>query len=129
MLHPKEKVVRSNEKVIYPDRREFTSEDILRVCDYIISDYSAIIIEACAIDVKVLLYLFDFDQYKKENGVNIDLFRELKGNASRDMKDLAKVIETNSYNMESYNKFKKKYLSVSDGTSTDKIIKLIEECL
>ena len=129
MLHPKEKIVKSNNNVIYPDRREFSSEDILRVCDYIISDYSAIIIEACAINVKVLLYLFDYEQYKMENGINIDLFKELKGNASEDINEIAKIIENDSYNMESYNKFKKKYLSVSDGTSTDKIIKLIKECL
>lgn len=128
-FHPKVDEIKSDKNVICINRNEFSTLDVLRVCDYVITDYSALAIDACVLKKKLLLYVYDYEQYDKENGINIDLFKELKGNVSRDIKDIVKIIDNNTYNMESYNKFRKKYLTVSDGTSTEKIIKLIEENL
>lgn len=128
-FHPKVDMVAFDKNVICIDRNEFSTLDVLRVCDYVITDYSALAIDACAVNKKLLLYVYDYEQYDKENGINIDLFKELEGNVSRDIKDLYNVIDKNKYNMESYKKFRKKYLTVSDGTSTKKILNLIKECL
>ncbi len=128
-FHPKVDILNVDKNVICIDRNEFSTLDVLRICDYVITDYSALAIDACVLNKKLLLYLYDFEQYKKENGINIDLFKELKGNVSKDINDIVKLIDNNSYNMDSYNKFKKKYLTVCDGTSTTKIVDLIEECL
>ena len=128
-FHPKVDQVKSDKNVICIDRNEFSTLDILRVCDYVITDYSALAIDACVLNKKLLLYVYDYEQYDKENGINIDLFKELKGNVSKDIKDIVKIIDNNKYNIDSYNKFRKKYLTVSDGTSTLKIVELIEENL
>ena len=128
-FHPKVDEIKSDKDVICIDRNEFSTLDILRVCDYVITDYSALAIDACVLNKKLLLYVYDYEQYDKENGINIDLFKELKGNVSKNIKDLVKIIDNNKYNIESYNKFRKKYLTVSDGTCTEKIVQLIEENL
>lgn len=46
--------------------------------DYVITDYSALTMDACLLNKKLLLYVYDYEKYEKENGLNIDLFKELK---------------------------------------------------
>ena len=129
MLHPKVEVKNTNENVIYPDRRTFNSLDMLRISDYVITDYSAISVEASVLSKRVLLYLYDYEEYNHDNGINIDLFKELKGNVSKKATDIYNIIDKNLYNDSSYNKFKSKYIPDDLGNSTKNIIKLIEDNL
>lgn len=127
--HPKNKNNYFDKNIINIDRNEFSTFDILRVVDYVITDYSALSIDACVLNKKVLLYVYDYEQYNNENGLNIDLFKELKGNVNKSIEQLIKVIDNNSYNMKSYNNFRKKYISNLKGDSTKKIVMLIKESL
>ena len=129
MLHPKVEIKNTNNNVIYPDRRLFNSLDMLRISDYVITDYSAISIEASVLNKRVLLYLYDYEEYKESNGINIDLFKELKGNVSKNAKDIYNIIDKSLYNDDSYKKFREKYLPKDMGNCTKKIIELIEESL
>ena len=36
-----------------------------------------------------MFYVYDYEQYKIENGININLFEELPGYTSKDIKDLS----------------------------------------
>lgn len=127
--HPKNKNNYFDKNIINIDRNEFSTFDILRVVDYVITDYSALTIDACVLNKKVLLYVYDYEQYKEENGLNIDLFKELKGNVSESIESLIKIIDNNKYNMKSYNNFRKKYITNLKGDSTKEIFKLIKESL
>lgn len=127
--HPKNKNNYFDKNIINIDRNEFSTFDILRVVDYVITDYSALSIDACVLNKKVLLYVYDYEQYNNENGLNIDLFKELKGNVNKSIEQLIKIIDNNSYNMKSYNSFRKKYVSNLKGNSTKLIVKLIKESL
>ena len=71
----------------------------------------------------------DYEKYEKENGLNIDLFKELKNCVYKNIKDIIKIIDNNQYDITSYNAFRKKYISQLDGNSTQKMMKLIEEAL
>ena len=75
-----------------------------------------------------MLYVYDYDKYNEENGINIDLFKELDGNVYRDIKDIIKVIDNNKYNMKSYNSFRDKYTPKVEN-STLEIVKIIKESL
>lgn len=103
--------------------------DLIKVADYVITDYSALSIEAAVVNAKVLLYVYDYNQYKEENGINIDLFKELPEYTSKNIKDLVKVIEDDSYDMEVLRRFRKKYVSNLKGNSTELLCKLIEESM
>jgi CDP-ribitol ribitolphosphotransferase len=128
-FHPKNSEVKTNKNIICIDRNEFMTFDVLRVVDYVITDYSALAIDACVLNKKVILYLYDYEQYKKENGINIDLFKELEGNVYKNFDDIVKLLDKNAYNEKSYKSFRKKYSGEIDGNSTSKLIKLIKECL
>ena len=76
---------------------------------------------------KLLLYVPDIDQYEKENGLNVDLFKELPGYTSKNIKDLVNIIEKDDYDMNVVNNFRKKFASNLTGTSTDLICEMILE--
>lgn len=127
-LHPKDKInIKSD--VICIDRNKYTTYDFLRICDYVITDYSAVSVDACVLNKKVLLYLYDYDKYSKENGININLFKELPNCTFENINDLIKVIDKNNYNDTGYQKFRKKYVSSLNGGCSKKIVKLIKENL
>ena len=127
-FHPKNNTI-SDENVISIDNRMFSTFDILKVVDYVITDYSALSIDTCVVNKKLLLYVYDYEKYNKENGININLFEELPGSVSRDIKELIKVIDNNSYNMDKYQEFRHKYVSNLKGNSTQEILKIIKEAL
>lgn len=127
-FHPKNKVI-ENEDIICIDRKQFSTFDILRTVDYVITDYSALAIDTCVLNKKLLLYVYDYEKYNEENGININLFEELEGNVSKNIKDLIKIIDENKYNLKSYNEFRNKYVSNLNGDSTKKIVKIIKESL
>lgn len=127
-FHPKNNTI-ENKDIICVDRNQFSTFDILRTVDYVITDYSALAIDACVLNKKLLLYVYDYEKYDKENGININLFEELPNCVSREIKDLIKVIDEDKYNLQGYEKFRKKYVSNLNGDSTDKLVKIIKESL
>lgn len=107
----------------------FSALDLICIADYIITDYSGIAIEAAILNKKTLYYVFDYEEYDKNTGINIDLFKEMPNCCFKDSKKLCKYIEKDSYDMNSLIKYKNKYIDVKDGTSTKKICDLIIKCL
>jgi len=97
----------------------------MRIADYIITDYSALSLEAAIVRTKILLYICDVEQYTKENGINIDLYKELPNYTSIDIKDLIKVIDENNYDTNILENFRRKYVSNLTGTSTNLITEIV----
>ena len=98
---------------------------MLSIADYIITDYSAISIEASILEKPLYFYLYDLDEYQKTTGLNIDLKKEMPGCCFKNAKDLIKAIEKDNYDIENVKKFKTKYIDNLDGTSTEKLVKYI----
>lgn len=126
-LHPKD-IAKKDDKVICIDRKKYSTLDFIRVSDYVITDYSAVAIESCVLNKKVIFYVYDYDEYNKENGININLFKELPS-TYKDIKDLMNMLDNKKYNEQAFQKFRKKYVANINGGSTKKLIDLIEECL
>lgn len=119
--------LKHNKKVHTCDK--YSALDLITVCDYIITDYSGIAIEAAILDKKTLYYVFDYEKYKKNNGLNIDLYKEMPGCVFSDAKDISKFIEKDKYDMKVLYDYKNRYIDVQDGTSTRKIVDLINDCM
>lgn len=107
-----------NPKIDYPS--------LLKVADYVITDYSALMIEAAILKTNILLYVYDYEQYDKENGLNIDLFQELPGHTSKDIKDLIEIIDKNKYDKKVLQNFREKFITNLTKDSTEKIYNLIK---
>lgn len=61
----------------FHDISDFSAPELLTVADYLITDYSAIAVEGALLDVPTHYYLYDFDDYTANNGLNIDLEAEM----------------------------------------------------
>lgn len=123
--HPGQEIERKDnlKNVCYMDRWE--TIDLLAVCDCIITDYSAISLEAAVLDKKIYYWIYDYDEYIKNNGLNIDLKKEMEGNLYNNIEDLFKAISENRYEEDCYKNFRMKYLPETVGDATEKITGLV----
>lgn len=108
---------------------EVPTSVVLSVADCVITDYSAIAIEAAVLDKPLYFYLFDYEDYLSHNGLNVNLPDELPQCVYTSAKALEKAIRTGRYDTEAYEEFRKKYLPDMSGRATDKIANLIIGCM
>ena len=125
--HPTQRIEgeRPAEHVRYFD--EWKAVDLLAVSDFVITDYSAIALEAAVLRKKTLYWVYDYDEYTRENGLNVDMFESMPGLAFRDVAELMAFIENSEYPMERLDAYRRKYLPEDLGHSTEKIAQLILE--
>lgn len=123
--HPNMNINIDNKKVYTCD--DFKALSLITVADYIITDYSAIMVEASTINKPVYLYTYDIDDYKNNPGLNIDLEKELKGCVFKDSKKLFNTLNKNKYDMKVLNDFKNKYVVSTKKDVTKNVAKFILE--
>ena len=102
---------------------------VLSVADVVITDYSAVTIEAAILNKPVYFYLFDYEDYLSHNGLNVKLFDEFPDCTFSDPKELLKAIDEDNYDFENYKRFQEKYLPDMNGRATDKIANLVINCM
>ena len=122
-LHPSSNVEIKNKNVFTCSN--YSSLQLLTIADYVITDYSAISIEAASLDIPIFLYLYDYNQYVDKNGLNIDLFNEFGKYASKDIKSILKSLKKEKYDMNIIYNFKEKYLDPDYGKYTDNLVNFI----
>ena len=108
-LHPLEDAEVADEYLI---DSKYTSFDLIKIADYIITDYSILSIEASVLGKPVFLYLYDLDEYDKNRGLNINLTSELESFTTKKFSDIMNKIETNQFNIKEIIKYKEKYIEV-----------------
>lgn len=86
--------------------------DLMIISDLLISDYSATIFDYSILEKPILCFGYDYDQYKKERGLYIDLENELPSGVIKTENELVnKVLNMNYLNECNKAKaFKEKYL-------------------
>jgi CDP-ribitol ribitolphosphotransferase len=103
---------------------EFSSLELLTMTDYLITDYSAIALEAAVLDVKTLYYLRDYKGYIADSGVNIDLYCEMPCCVFESATILSKVL-SERYPTKLLERYKQRFLPEPGIESTEAIIDLI----
>jgi len=121
--HPNQVLDFDKDKVFTCD--SFSAMDLLTVSDHVITDYSGISVEAAILNKKTYYYLYDYDDYKKNNGLNIDMYEEMPGCVFSDSFDLYSFIDSNKYDMKVLKKYKDKFISNQKGNSTKLIVDVI----
>ena len=109
----------------YKINSKYTTYDLIKIADYIITDYSILSIEASILNKPIFLYLYDFDEYKKNRGVNIKLEEELKTFTTFKFCDIMRKIEKNDFNMEEIKKYRNKYIEIDTENATLKLSEMI----
>ena len=125
-LHPLEK---SNIDNKYTINSKYNTFELLKISDYIITDYSAVAFEATILNKKVFFYLYDLEKYEIMRGLNINLQEEMKSVTFKDIKNIIDMIEKKEYPYEEYEKFKEKYIETIDTQNSERIVNHIKSIM
>lgn len=104
---------------------DWKTMDLISVCDYVITDYSAIALEAAVLNKRTYYWAYDYKEYLENNGLNINLNEAAPGHVFKDIEDLMANIYNGGYNDEVLAAYRSRYLPEELGTSTAKITDLI----
>lgn len=122
-LHPLDNTVVDEKYVV---KGSFSTYDLMKFADYIITDYSASAIEASLLQKPIFLYVYDIDKYNETRGLNVNLTEELKSSTYKDIKSILSAIENDNYNYQELIDFRNKYVQTYNENNTDNICNLIK---
>ena len=120
-MHPLDKT-HVDEKYLVD--KKYNTYDLLKICDYVITDYSATLIEASLLEKPIFLYLYDYENYNNVRGLNINIKEELSTFTSNNFNNIIDKIDKKEYNINQIVNFRKKYIEV-DKNNTYKLAKFI----
>ncbi len=69
------------------------TQELLLITDHLITDYSSVLFDAYAIDINVILYCVDFDQYQKSRGVYSEIWRDLQDQVANSVDRIVEKIK------------------------------------
>ena len=104
----------------YSSCREKT-EELLPVCDVLITDYSSILFDYMIYQKPLVLYAPDETKYNHERGMYI-AYREIPGQLVHRKEQLAEAVQHPVYDREKAQRFFEAYMSACDGHATERIL-------
>lgn len=108
---------------------EFSSMDWLRICDKVITDYSAIAFEAAIADKELYIYQPDSDEYENNVGLNIDLEDEsISDYVCRTENELFENVAM-AYDNNKMIEFRKKYIEIDIDDCTGQLSDFVSALL
>lgn len=110
----------------YAADRKYSSYQWMKVCDRVITDYSALGLEAILTGKPVYYYVHDIDAYQKEVGLNINPEIEMPSASARTIEELQDLLGK-EYNYKEAARFREKYFSVPCGNCTETLAEFLCE--
>lgn len=108
----------------------FNTYDLMKFADIIISDYSAVGVEAMLLNKPVYFYVYDIEEYEKDPGLNVDYEREFKGIEFKKANELAEAIESeDDYPYEKLKSLRNKFFDCDTENCTEKLADFIVSLL
>lgn len=102
--------------------------DLLFVTDYLITDYSSVVFEAALRDIPMVFYGFDWKDYMETRDMYGDYENFIPGPLVESEEELLAFFQMPK--KENYlEHFRKEYLDVLDGHSTERVVTVIENCV
>ncbi|MBO5064646.1 MAG: CDP-glycerol glycerophosphotransferase family protein [Clostridia bacterium] len=109
----------------YKFNGDFSSIDLMKLADVIVTDYSACAIEGSLLGKPLFFYVPDYDIYKDEKGLNIELKEEMPGLAFEYENELISAIESDNYDFNTLYRFSEKYVENKKTNNTERMAEFI----
>ena len=97
----------------------------MKLADVIVTDYSACAIEGALLQKPLYFYIPDYEIYKNEQGLNIDIKQEMPLFSFENEKDLIFAIENNDYDFSVLSQFCDKYVENKKTNNTERMAEFI----
>ena len=122
-LHPLSNYKNKSSKIILAD--SFSTYNWMKLADIILTDYSSLALEVALMNRRLYFYLYDYDSYCIDPGLNIDIFNEKIGKYAFKQLESFNSILNDEYDFESLKDFRNKYFEVSIEDSTKQLVELL----
>lgn len=108
----------------YIDVSDYENEqELLLISDILITDYSSIMIEFCALDKPTVFFTYDLDNYlSHERGFYYDFKKTVPGPIVYTTEELIDVIEDNKFDKSKISQFISTQFDVIDGEASKRIV-------
>lgn len=103
--------------------------DLLFVTDILVTDYSSVIFEAALLDIPMIFYAYDLEEYIHNRDFYYEYQTFVPGKIVKDQEKLIKSVLENDFHKEKMEEFKKKYFDYTDGKSTERVLDIIYQTL
>ncbi|MBO5432566.1 MAG: CDP-glycerol glycerophosphotransferase family protein [Clostridia bacterium] len=111
----------------YQINGDFSTYDLMKIADGIITDYSACAFEGSLLNKPMWFYVPDYEIYKAEQGLNVDVLSELPSVSFTDEKMLIKDILSDNYDLSLIEHFSDKYVKNKNADNTEMLARIILE--
>lgn len=125
-LHPvhkdREKVLQKIENPRIHFYHQFDINELLTVADTLVTDYSSVVFDYSLINKRkqVIFFMFDLDSYKKDPGIQKDLFDWLPEKPIKTVTGLSEAIASNQST--DFSEFNRRWNTYNDGEATNRVI-------
>lgn len=113
----------------YTFKGKFSTYDLAKLSDGIISDYSATAIECSLLNKPLWFYVPDYEQYKAEKGLNIEIKDEFSEACFEDEKDVLNAVRNSDYDFDNLKRFSDKFIKNKGTDNTQRLADVICEHL
>ncbi len=109
----------------YSLKGDFSSLDIMKMADVIITDYSACAFEGALLEKPLYFYIPDYEIYKAEQGLNFDMKKEMPLVSFESEAELIYAIKNNTYDFNMLSDFCRKYVEYKKTDNTERLAQFI----
>ncbi len=95
---------------VYKINGDFSTYDLAKLSFGVVTDYSATSLECSLLGKPLWFYIPDYEKYKAEQGLNIDIKQEMNSVSFVDENGLLNAIKSNAYDFEKLKSFSDKYI-------------------
>lgn len=115
-----------NDEFVYDFTAYPNLNDLLKISDILISDYSSIIFDYSILERPIFSYSYDYEKYEEKRGLYLDLNKELPNKCIKNEEELIEQLNNIDFLSQSQKtrKFKKKYIQ-SGGKASEYIDSII----
>ena len=95
----------------------------------LITDYSSVIFEACLLNIPMLFYAFDLQEYISSRGFYYEYLSFVPGKVVYNMDEIITALVDNDFESEKTENFKKEFFDDFDGKSGRRVCHFIEKLM
>ena len=101
--------------------KESEINELLFITDVLITDYSSVIFEAALLNVPMLFYAFDLEEYTAHRDFYYPFRDFVPGTIVRNMDQIKECVKQNNYSLEKVEIFKHRFFDNPDGKASERV--------